>query len=88
VYLSHEVLGHVANRALRSLRPRDRSGSGRTGSESAPTSWTPGGLTGRAGVEAEADDRFAFRLIYYVGMFGTLGVATVVYIYKPDTRWV
>ncbi|CAD6590857.1 MAG: hypothetical protein TREMPRED_005904 [Tremellales sp. Tagirdzhanova-0007] len=26
-----------------------------------------------------------WELIYYVGMFGTLACATVVYIYKPDT---
>lgn len=29
--------------------------------------------------------RESWELIWYVGMFGTMGVATVLHYYKPDT---
>ena len=41
----------------------------------------------RLGMRARADTS-RVRPIYYVGMFGSMAGITLVYIYKPDTRWV
>lgn len=49
-----------------------------------PTGW----LWGEEPTPGKKKEREDWELIWYFGMFGSLGLATIAYAFKPDTRYV